>query len=153
MYTLSIMPKQSKNDRKSTKSPDKLAREYTRLQQQLAELGYISQGTVNIRRETRTRDGKTIVLGPYYTWTRKQNYKTVTVSLSKEQYRWLDKAIKNQRKMDQILHRMQEISQQIVFETLPGVRKRNRLRDNDQQLSKRHSSQTHENYDGDHDDD
>jgi hypothetical protein len=55
-----------------------------------------------------------------------------SVSLSKEQYRWLDKAIKNQRKMDQILHRMQEISQQIVFETLPGVRKRNRMRQNDQ---------------------
>lgn len=120
------MPKQTKIEQKSKK----LAAEYAKLQRQLAQLGYVSQGTVNIRRESRTSNGETKMLGPYYTWTRKRNKKTVTVSISKEQYFWLEKAIKNQRKMDQILERMQDISRQIVLETLPGVKKRKPLREN-----------------------
>lgn len=127
MYTSFSMPKQTKIEQKSKN----LAAEYAKLQRQLAQLGYVSQGTVNIRRESRTSNGETKMLGPYYTWTRKRNKKTVTVSISKEQYLWLEKAIENQRKMDQILERMQDISRQLVLETLPGVKKRKPLREND----------------------
>lgn len=127
MYTSLSMPKQTKIEQKRKK----LAAEYAKLQRQLSQLGYVSQGTVNIRRESRTSNGETKMLGPYYTWTRKRNKKTVTVSISKEQYLWLEKAIENQRKMDQILERMQEISRQVVLETLPGVKKRKPLREND----------------------
>lgn len=127
IYTFSNMVMQAKTEQKRKK----LAAEYARLQRQLSRLGYVCHGTVNVRRESRTINGETKILGPYYTWTRKRDQKTVTASISKEQYQWLEKAIKNQRKMDQILHRMQEISRQIVFETLPGVKKRNRLQEND----------------------
>jgi hypothetical protein len=53
--------------------------------------------------------------------------KTVTVALSKQQYQWLRRAAANQRKLERIVAQMQKLSRQIVFQTVPGVRRRKSL--------------------------
>jgi hypothetical protein len=65
--------------------------------------------------------------GPCYQWTRKVKGKTVSVALSQEQYQWLSEAIGNWRKLQNILKEMQQISRQVLFETLPNPKRRKRL--------------------------
>jgi hypothetical protein len=60
-------------------------------------------------------------------WTRKARAKTVTVALSKEQYQWLRRAAANQRELESLVARMQKLSMRILFETVPGVRRRKSL--------------------------
>lgn len=95
------------------------SRDYRQLQRRLGAIGYITQGSVFQRRPGQQ--------GSRYVWTRKVQAKTVTVALSKEQYRWLRRAATNQRQLDHIVARMQMLSRQIVFETIPGVRRRKSL--------------------------
>lgn len=92
---------------------------YRRLQRRLAALGYLSQGSVFERRPGQQ--------GSRFVWTRKVNAKTVTVALSPKQYRWLRRAVANQRKLDQIVKQMQTLSRQILFDTVPGVIRRKSL--------------------------
>jgi virulence-associated protein VapD len=92
---------------------------YRQLQQQLASLGYVSQGSVFERTPGQQ--------GSRYVWTRKVQSKTVTVALSHEQYQWLRQAVNNQRKLEKIVNQMQMLSRQILFETVPGVVRRKRL--------------------------
>lgn len=92
---------------------------YRQLQQQLARLGYVSQGSVF----ERTADQQ----GSRYVWTRKVRAKTVTVALSREQYHWLKQAVANQRKLQHLVAQMQTLSRQILFENVPGVVRRKRL--------------------------
>jgi len=95
-------------------------RRYQRLCQSLARLGYISQGSVLDRSTLRPpRSG--------YQWTRKVGQKTVTVSLSQAQYQALKQAIDNRRTLQKTLHQMEQLSRQILFETLPDTRRRKRL--------------------------
>jgi virulence-associated protein VapD len=96
-----------------------LAREYRRLQRQLIRLGYVSQGSVFQRAPGQQ--------GSRYVWTRKVRAKTVTVALSQEQYQWLRQAADNQRKLNRIVDKMQRLSRQILFKTVPGVARRKRL--------------------------
>ena len=56
-----------------------LKAQYARLQTQLARPGWISQGYV--------QDRGPGAGGPHYQWTRKERGKTVSVALSREQYR------------------------------------------------------------------
>lgn len=93
--------------------------QYRRLQRQLTQLGYVSQGTVFERPPDQQ--------GSRYIWTRKVRAKTITVALSREQYHWLRRAVANQRKLDQIVAQMQTLSRQILFETVPGVVRRKYL--------------------------
>jgi virulence-associated protein VapD len=65
--------------------------------------------------------------GSRYVWTRKVRAKTVTVALSQEQYQWLAQAVLNQRQLERIVARMQTLSRQVLFETVPGVVRRKRL--------------------------
>jgi virulence-associated protein VapD len=92
---------------------------YRQLQRQLARLGYLSQGSVFERGPGQQ--------GSRYVWTRKVAAKTVTVALSPAQYRWLRRAVANQRKLDRIATQMQVLSRQILFDTVPGVTRRKRL--------------------------
>ena len=93
--------------------------QYRQLQQQLARIGYLSQGSVFQR--------TALQQGSRYVWTRKLKAKTVTIALSKEQYHWLCRAVTNQRQLDRIVHRMQNLSRQVLFSTVPGVARRKRL--------------------------
>lgn len=93
--------------------------QYRQLQRQLARLGYLSQGSVFERAPGQQ--------GSRYVWTRKVKAKTVTVALSPEQYQWFRQAVANQRELERIIRRMQILSRQILFETVPGVVRRKHL--------------------------
>jgi cyclopropane fatty-acyl-phospholipid synthase-like methyltransferase len=93
--------------------------EYARLRARLARLGWISQGYV--------QDRGPGAGGPCYQWTRKVKAKTVSVALSREQYQALQQAIENWRQIQQILQRMQALSRQVIFATLPNPPRRKRL--------------------------
>lgn len=98
-----------------------LEREYQSLAQSLAGIGYISQGSVLDRSTLRPpRSG--------YQWTRKVAQKTITVALSPEQFRSLKQAIDNRRRLEKMIIKMEKISRQILFETLPDTTRRKPLR-------------------------
>ena len=93
--------------------------EYTRLRTRLEHLGWISHGYV--------QDRGPGAGGPCYQWTRKVKAKTVSVALSREQYEALKQAIDNWHQAQEILQRMQALSRQVIFETLPSPPRRKRL--------------------------
>lgn len=92
---------------------------FQRLQRQLAQTGWISEGYV--------QDRGPGAGGPCYQWTRKVRAKTVSVALSKEQYQWLKSAITNWRAMQATIKEMQQLSRQVLFATTPNPRRRKRL--------------------------
>ena len=59
-----------------------------------------------------------------YMWTRKVRAKTVTVALSREQSEAFRQAIEANRRVEQALRSLRELSQHALLETLPGVPKR-----------------------------
>lgn len=85
----------------------------------LASLGYLSEGSV-MRRAAGTA-------GSPYLWTRKVKAKTVSVSLSPEQYQWLKRATRNHRAAIRLLRKMSRLSRAILFQTVPGVPRRKKL--------------------------
>lgn len=93
--------------------------QYARLCARLARAGWISQGYV--------QDRGPGAGGPCYQWTRKVKGKTVSVALSQAQYEALQQAIENWRELQEILRRMQALSRQVIFETLPNPPRRKRL--------------------------
>jgi uncharacterized protein DUF6788 len=97
-----------------------LEREYQSLRQSLARTGYISQGSVLDRSQLKPpRSG--------FQWTRKVAQKTVTVALSPEQFLSLRNAIQNRRHLQRTIAKMEKLSRQILFETLPNTRHRKPL--------------------------
>lgn len=96
-----------------------LESEYGRLRADLSKVGWISQGYV--------QDRGPGAGGPCYQWTRKVGGKTVSVALSKEQYEALKEAIENWRELDRALDRMQKLTRQRIFGTLPDTRRRKPL--------------------------
>ena len=50
--------------------------------------------------------------------------KTESLSLSREQYRWLKKAIANHRRAESILGELRRISRAILLQTVPGPARR-----------------------------
>ena len=99
---------------------DSLQAQYQRLAASLANTGYISQGSVLDRATLRTpRSG--------YQWTRKVARKTITVALSPEQFQSLRQAIENRRALDQTIAKMEKLSRQILFGTLPDTHHRKPL--------------------------
>jgi hypothetical protein len=84
---------------------------YRRLQQQVADLGWVCAGSV----QRRSQLGERKLRHPVYQWTRKIKGKTVTVSLSVEQYRRLRLAIANQRRLTRLITAMQKLSIESIF--------------------------------------
>jgi hypothetical protein len=83
---------------------------YAQLQQSLARLGYISEGSVLDRTTLKPpRTG--------YQWTRKVRQKTVTVALSAEQFAAMKKAVQNRRRLAKTIREMEALSRQILFAT------------------------------------
>jgi hypothetical protein len=100
-------------------TPKQMETEYRRLAARLSRIGWLSHGYV--------QDRGPGAGGPCYQWTRKENKKTVSVALSKEQYLWMKKAIGNWQRLQAILHRMEQLSRTIMLQTLPDVRRRKPL--------------------------
>ena len=86
--------------------------QYETLRQPLGQIGYISQGSVQDR--TARQGG-----GAGYQWTRKVAQKTVTVSLTAEQFAQLKEAIRNYRRLRQKLKQMEKLSRRIIFQSAP----------------------------------
>jgi Family of unknown function (DUF6788) len=87
---------------------------YRRLKEQLLELGWIAQGSV--------------LPQPPRAWrlTRKVKAKTVSIALSQQQVPLYKAAIADHRKLEAILQQMREISDRVLQQSVPGVRKRPR---------------------------
>jgi hypothetical protein len=95
-------------------------RQYRRLCSGLAKTGYISQGSVLDRSTLRSpRSG--------YQWTRKLARKTITLALSPEQFHSLGEAIQNRRKLQKTIAKMERLSRQILFKSLPDTHRRKPL--------------------------
>jgi hypothetical protein len=105
--------------RKKKIDPETLKRRYAQLREQLANAGWISEGYAQNRGPGAG--------GPCYQWTRKVRGKTVSVALSKEQFEWLSAAITEWRKLQEAIKQMQQISRQVLFDTIPGPVRRKRL--------------------------
>jgi hypothetical protein len=97
-----------------------LEAQYDRLRKSLAQIGYISQGSVLARSvATSGRSG--------YQWTRKVAQKTITVSLSQQQFVAMKQAVHNERTLWKTVREMEKLSRQILFASLPDTRRRKRL--------------------------
>jgi len=97
-----------------------LQSQYERLRRPLGEIGLITQGSVQDR--TARRGG-----GAGYQWTRKVDQKTVTVSLTPEQFGKMKEAVGNYRRLRQQLKQMEMLSRSIIFEDAPHPGRRKRL--------------------------
>ena len=97
-----------------------LERQYDRLRKTLASTGYISQGSVLDRSTLKPRRSG-------YQWTRKVARKTITISLSQQQFQSLKQAVENERRLWKTVTEMEKISRQILFGTLPDTQRRKRL--------------------------
>lgn len=96
-----------------------LAAEYAQLRQELANVGYLSKGSV-VKRPA----GKP---GSRYQWTTKVKARTVSLTLSGEQYQWLKQAVANQRKLERLLRRMHHVSRKIMRLKFPNTNRRKPL--------------------------
>ncbi len=97
-----------------------LEKHYGRLRQKLARTGYISRGSVLARSvATSGRSG--------YQWTRKVAGKTVSVSLSQEQFEAMKQAVSNQRELWRTIEQMEKVSRQLLFQTTADTRRRKPL--------------------------
>jgi len=107
--------------KQSAAVPPKLQRQYRELARRLADIGFITQGSVFERR-------KDSASGSRYQWTWKDpNQKTRSLTLSPEQYHWLKQALANQRRLEETLQKMRQISQRILLTSIPGTHRRKPL--------------------------
>src|SRR2546426_9063288 len=104
--------------------PGPLSPTYQHLQKQLAQTSWICQGTLVCRPLLRQVRGRKVKKGPYYLWTCKLKGKTVCVALSRPQYQLLARAIKNNRRTQKTLERMQTLTMKTILRNVPGVKKR-----------------------------
>jgi hypothetical protein len=95
-------------------------RAYQQLQSRLGQTGWVALGSVL----ERSQPGQG---GPRYQWSRRVEGKTVTVALSPEQFGWLKQAIANQRKAWAILEKMQRLTLEYMWKTIPGSVRRKSL--------------------------
>ena len=104
-------------NKQTTSSLSRLEREYARLRQGLSRLGLISHGSVQDR--TARKGG-----GAGYQWTRKVAQKTVTVSLTPEEFAKMSEAVNNYRRLRQQLTNMEKLSRRIIFQAQAAPHKR-----------------------------
>lgn len=98
---------------------EKRQKEYQSLLKELSSIGWISEGYA----QNRGRGAG----GPCFQWTRKVKGKTVSVVLSEEQFEALARAIGTWQKTKKIIQRMQQLSREEIFMTLPGIKRRKPL--------------------------
>jgi hypothetical protein len=99
-----------------------VTKKYRELQSELLELPWLVNGSV-MKIAPRSDSPKAHTT---YTWTRKINAKTVTVALSKDQYRAFRQAIEANRRVEKALKQMRKLSEKVLLETLPGVKRKPR---------------------------
>jgi hypothetical protein len=99
-----------------------LANIYRSLQVQLKDQPWLLNGSVmKIQPQSDSPKAHTT-----YTWTRKVNAKTVTVALSKDQYRAFKEAIEANRKVEKTIRQIRKLSEKALLESIPGVKRKPR---------------------------
>ncbi len=91
------------------------ADEYLRLQKRLRNVPLLAQGNVFATQPSPNAPRART----HYKWTRKLHGKTVSETLSKEQYEALKDAIDANRLIVMALKRMRELSQESILKALP----------------------------------
>jgi len=94
----------------SPKEVRQLQKRYQELQSQIAQLGWIAQGSLMHQAPNAWR------------LTRKIKAKTLTTALSQAQASLFAKAITNHRRLEELLQQMREISQIVLLGSVPGVK-------------------------------
>ena len=113
------------------KQMEALRKRYERLASGLAKLGPILQGTITertIAKKDPQNPAITRTIGPYYQWTFKNKGKTVTVNLAAAQVKLFQSAIDANRKVEEILNQMREVSRQLLEASTQGVKRRKQLK-------------------------
>jgi hypothetical protein len=95
-----------------SKRRQKLEERYRLLKEELAGLGWLTDGSV-----TPNHPG-------HWRWTRKVKAKTVAVSLSQAQADLFNAAIENNRRLESILREMRAISQEVLLNSAESVRRK-----------------------------
>lgn len=93
---------------------------FRHLRARLGQTGWIALGSVLERKGPGQG-------GPRYQWSRRVDGKTVTVALSAPQFAWLKKAIANQRKVWHLLEKMNQLTLEYMWQSLPSTTRRKRL--------------------------
>ena len=96
----------------SPKEVRQLQKRYQELQSEIAQLGWIAQGSLMHKAPNAWR------------LTRKVKAKTLTTALSHRQASLFEQAIANHRRLEELLQQMREISQIVLLGSVPGVKKR-----------------------------
>jgi len=95
---------------------EQFSEEYQRLQEQLANTGYISTGSITTvyrkcgKPYCYCAKDKNALHGPYNVWTRKVKGKTVTRNLTDAQAELCRECIQNLRRLEGIVEKMKELS-------------------------------------------
>lgn len=92
---------------------------YAELRQQLAGIGYLSDGSVYRRPAGQS--------GTRFTWSTKVKAKTVSLALSEEQADWLEKAIAEHHRVKKLLAEMRHLSRQIMRASFSDTERRRPL--------------------------
>ena len=114
------MKRQEKTTGEAHYSPSILRRwraAYRRLEQAVSGQPWLLQGSVNVV-APKSPGGRVT-----YTWTRKIRAKTATVALSETQAHAFREAIAANRRLEEALTHLREVSQTALLEALPGVSK------------------------------
>jgi len=98
----------------SPKELRQLQKRYQKLQSEIAQLGWIAQGSLMHKEPNAWR------------LTRKIKAKSITMALSQAQAGLFAQAIANHRRLEKLLQQMRELSQIALLGSAHGVRKRPR---------------------------
>jgi len=92
----------------------RLQQRYRQLQSEIAQLGWIAQGSLMHKAPNAWR------------LTRKVQGKTITRALSAGQAQAFGQAIANHRRLEDLLYQMRQLSERALLGSAPGVKKRPR---------------------------
>lgn len=104
-----------------------LQRRHERLKRSLLNLGPTLQGSILrrvIQRPDPEHPQRTKDYGPYYQWTRKVDGRTAIQNLTPSQAKTFERAIRENRKLENTLDQMRAISLKLLELTTKGVQKR-----------------------------
>ena len=106
--------------KKSPSSLRTLQTQYRALARSLARTSFIGRGSIFQR--------KAGAAGSRYQWSWKDPHqKTLSLTISPEQYQWLKEAMARQRTLEITLRKMRQISYRVLLDHVPGPPRRKRL--------------------------
>ena len=117
---------ETKAQQRHRRAQERMEEQYRAIAAELSTIGYVLQGSITKRWMTCGRaacgclDDPDARHGPYYSWTYKRSGKTVSVYLSHEQAKVCAEWIKNNRRLERIVHRLRTLSRRIAqLEQIP----------------------------------